>query len=215
LVEILEGVRGVDLSEADGLDLEAYLLDCGDGVVLVDTGMRPRDVDRIEAELGEMGRGWRDIGIVLITHKHGDHVNNLARIKELTGAEVMAGEGDAEDIEAATGVGVDRRLRHGDCLDLCGGIEVIHVPGHSLGNLCFYLRARRAIIAGDTVFGDDGGNLQPPPEKYCLDARMAEREIERLLSYDFDALLLSHGRNLLRDAKSRVRMLCEEAAAHR
>lgn len=212
MVEVLEGVRTVDLSGADGLDLEAYLLDCGGEVVLVDTGMVPRDVERIGAELREMGKGWRDIGLTLLTHKHGDHTNNLGRIKELTGAEVMAGEGDAADIEVATGVSVDRGLRHGDRLDLCGGIEAIHVPGHSAGNLSFYLPRQRVIIAGDTIFGDEDGNIRPPPEKYCLDAGMAEREIRRLLSYDFDSLLLSHGKNLLMGAKSRVRKLCEEAS---
>lgn len=210
MVEILDGVRAVNLSEADGLDLEAYILDCGGRVVLVDTGMLPRDLDRIGAELEGMGRNWRDVGLVLITHKHGDHIRNLARMVELTGAEVMAGEGDAADIEAATGVSIDRGLRHGDYLDLCGGIEVIHVPGHSAGNLSFYLPRRRAIIAGDTIFGDEKGNIHPPPEKYCLDVRTAEREIRRLLLYDFDALLLSHGKNLLKGAKTRVGMLCEE-----
>lgn len=209
MVEILGGVWSVDLSEADGLGLEAYILDCPEGVVLVDTGMRPRDLDRIEAELGEMGRTWRDIDLVLITHKHGDHIGNLGKVKELTGAEVMAGEGEAAEIEAATGVEIDRGLKHGDYLERCGGIEVVHVPGHSVGNLSLFLPGRRAIIAGDTIFGDDHGGVHPPPEKYCLDVRMAEREIKRLLFYDFDALLLSHGKNLLKGAKNKVRMLCE------
>jgi len=131
-------------------------------------------------------------------------------VKEVTDAEVMAGEGDVQDIEAATGVRIDRGLRHGDFFDVCGGIEVIHVPGHSVGNLSLYLRRQKAIIAGDTIFGDERGNIGPPPEKYCLDVRKAESEIKRLLFYDFDALLLSHGKNLLKGAKSRVRMLCEE-----
>ena len=212
-MEILDGVRAVNLSETDRLDLEAYLLDCDDGVVLVDTGMLPRDMDKIGAELEKMGRTWRDIGLIFITHKHGDHIKNLARVKEVTGAEVMAGEGDVQDIEVATGVRIDRGLRHGDFFDVCGGIEVIHVPGHSVGNLSLYLRRQRAIIAGDTIFGDERGNIGPPPEKYCLDVRMAESEIKRLLFYDFDALLLSHGKNLLKGGKSRVRMLCEEIGA--
>lgn len=213
MVEILDSVRAVNLSETDGLDLEAYIFDCDDSIVLVDTGMLPRDVDRIGAELDEMGREWGDVDLIFITHKHGDHINNLARVKELTGAEVMAGEGDVRDIEAATGVLIDRGLRNGDYFDVCGGIEVIHVPGHSVGNLCLYLQRQKAIIAGDTIFGDENGNIGPPPEKYCLDVRMAESGIKRLLFYDFDSLLLSHGKNLIKGAKSRVRMLCEEIAA--
>jgi len=213
LVEILDGVRAVNLSEADGLDLEAYVLDCGDTVILVDTGMLPRHMERIEAELKDMGRNWGDLSIIFITHKHGDHIKNLAKVKKLTGAEVMAGEGDVRDIESATGVRIDRGLRHGEYFDICGGIEVIHVPGHSVGNLCLYLQKQKAIIAGDTIFGDEKGNIGPPPEKYCLDVKMAEKGIKRLLFYDFEALLLSHGKNLLKDAKNRVRLLCEEITA--
>jgi len=205
--EVMKGIYNIDLSEEGRLSLEAYLLDCGEGVVLVDTGMQPRDVDRIGAVLGEMGKEWGDIGLVFITHKHGDHINNLAKVKELTGASVMAGEGDITDIEKATGVKIDRGLKHGDQLEPCG-IEVIHVPGHSEGNLCLYLPGYKAIIAGDTIFGDEEGNLQPPPERYCLDVEMAEREIRRLLSYDFDALLISHGKNILKNAKSKVEALC-------
>jgi glyoxylase-like metal-dependent hydrolase (beta-lactamase superfamily II) len=212
LVEILEGVRAIDLSEADGLDLEAYLLECDEGVVLVDTGMLPSDLDKIVAELKDMGKTWKDLSLVLITHKHGDHINNLSKVKELTSAEILAGEGDVKDIEVATGVPIDRGIGHGDYFDFCGGIEAIHIPGHSLGNMSLYLQRHKTIIAGDTIFGDKKGNIRPPPEKYCLDLKSAEMEIKRLLFYDFDKLLLSHGKNLLTGAKSRVRMLCEEVA---
>ena len=60
------------------------------------------------------------------------------------------------------------------------------------------------MIVGDTIFGDDDGNLYPPPEKYSKDAGLAAREIRKLLAYDFDKLLLSHGKNILRNAKGKV-----------
>jgi glyoxylase-like metal-dependent hydrolase (beta-lactamase superfamily II) len=166
-------------------------------------------VEAIGEEIRRLGRGWRDVKLILLTHRHGDHINNLSRLKEMTGADVASGDGDAREIEAETGVRVDRGLRHGDYIDLCGGVEAIHVPGHTVGNLSYYLFRHRAIIAGDTIFGDGEGNLHPPPPEYSLDADTARREIRRLLFYDFDILLLSHGRNLLGDAKRRVRMLYE------
>lgn len=192
------------------MDLKVYLLECQEGLILFDTGYMPEDIEIIGREVMEMGREWRDIKLILLTHKHGDHIGNLARLKELTGADVASGEGEIRDIEAETGVKVDKGLRHGDYIDLCGGVEAIHVPGHTVGNLSFYLSRQKAIIAGDTIFGDENGNLYPPPEEYSLDADSAKRELERLLFYDFDILLLSHGKNLLRDAKRRVKMLCEE-----
>jgi len=46
---------------------------------------------KIEAELSSMGKAWRDVEIVLITHRHGDHIGNLKRVKELTNARSRAG----------------------------------------------------------------------------------------------------------------------------
>jgi len=208
MVEVLKGVHTIDLSEAGRLSLECYLLDCPEGVVLVDTGMQESAVDRIGAELDSMRRSWRDIEAVLITHKHGDHIRNLPKVKELTGAEVMAHRGDAEDIEESTKVEV-KGLEHGDRLIYCGGIEVIHVPGHSAGNCCYYLPEKKLVIAGDTVFGDEEGNLEAPPERYCLDAEQASQEIRRLMEYDFDALLITHGKNTMKGAKEKVEKLCK------
>ena len=208
MVEVLKGVHTIDLSETGRLSLECYLLDCPEGVVLVDTGMQESAVKKIGAELDSMGRSWRDIEAILITHKHGDHIRNLPRVKELTGAEVMAHKGDAKDIEESTKVEV-KSLEHGDRLPYCGGIEVIHVPGHSAGNCCYYLPEKKLVIAGDTIFGDEEGNLETPPERYCLDVEQASREIRRLMEYDFDALLITHGKNTMQGAKEKVEKLCK------
>lgn len=200
----MKGVRTVEVAKADGLDTEVYILDCEGGLILIDVGFTQKCKENIKAELDGMGRDWRDIKLVLITHAHGDHVDNLREVKELTGAEVMLGEGDIESLKEQTGVDADMDLEDGDVIDACGGIEVIHIPGHSKGNLCFYLRKYRLIIAGDTIFGDLHGNLYAPPEEYCDDVELATRGIGKLLDYDFNKILLSHGKNLMRSAKKRV-----------
>jgi glyoxylase-like metal-dependent hydrolase (beta-lactamase superfamily II) len=208
MVEVLKGVHAIDLTEGGGLGLEAWLINAPEGLVLIDTGMRESAIDRIGAELESMGKAWGDIDKVLITHKHGDHVRNLSKVVELSGAEVLSHEEEAPLIKEATGVDV-RGMKHGEVLDYLGGIEVIHVPGHSEGNASYYLPARKAIIAGDTIFGDDEGTLETPPERYCLDVRQAEREVGRLLNYDFDALLITHGKDTLKGAKDKVKDLCK------
>jgi len=212
LVEVLEGLRTVEVAKADGLDTEVYILDCEGGLILVDVGFTPLCMANIEAELAAMGRGWVDVKMVIITHAHGDHIANLPRVSELTGAEVIVGYGDGGALEAETGVRPDVELEHGDLIGACGGIEIVHVPGHSRGNLCLYLRRLGAIIAGDTVFGDSKGNLEAPPAKYCEDADAAARNLRILAGYDFDALLLSHGRNTYKGAKENVLRLIEACA---
>jgi len=208
LVEILEGVYSVDHSEARDHSMESWILDCDEGMVLVDGGMTGDHVKNLEAELKAMGKGWGDVKLILVTHKHGDHINNLPRLVELTGAPVKSQRLEAPLIEKATEVKVEG-LEDREVVPFCGGIEVIHVPGHSEGNCSYYLGSRRAIIGGDTIFGDPEGNLTPPPERYCLDVEQATREMRRLLDYEFDAFIYTHGRDIMKDAKRRVRELVE------
>ncbi len=208
MVKILDGVYSMDHSEAKDHSMESWLLDCGEGVVLVDGGMTEQHVQNIENELNGIGRKWGNVKLILITHKHGDHIKNLPRLVELTGAPVKSQKLEAPLIKEATGVDVDG-LKDGEVVPVCGGIEVIHVPGHSEGNCSYYLRRHKAVIGGDTIFGDPEGNLTPPPERYCLDVGQATRGMRRLLDYDFDAFIYTHGKDIMKDAKRRVRELVE------
>ena len=209
MVKVLENLYSIDHSEAGDHSLETWVLNCKEGAVLIDGGMRETAVENIGEELKSVGKGWRDVKLILVTHKHGDHVKNLPRLVELTGAPVKAEEHEAPLIEAAVGVKVGK-LKHKQVLDLCGGVEVIHVPGHSEGNACYYLRKHKALIAGDTIFGDPQGSLNPPPERYCLDVKQATQEIRRLLGYEFDHMLITHGKDIMGGAKEKVERLVEE-----
>jgi glyoxylase-like metal-dependent hydrolase (beta-lactamase superfamily II) len=208
LVKILDGVYSLDHSEAKNHSMESWILDCKEGVVLVDGGMTEQHVQNIENELKSIGKKWRDVKLILVTHKHGDHINNLPKLVELTGAPVKSQMLEAPLIKEATGVEVEG-LDDKEVVPFCGGIEVIHVPGHSEGNCSYYLRRHKAIIGGDTIFGDPEGNLTPPPERYCLDVEQATREMRRLLDYDFDSFIYTHGKDIMKDAKHRVRELVE------
>lgn len=208
MVKILDGVYSLDHSEAKNHSMESWILDCKEGVVLVDGGMTEQHVQNIENELKSIGKKWRDVKLILVTHKHGDHINNLPKLVELTGAPVKSQMLEAPLIKEATGVEVEG-LDDKEVVPFCGGIEVIHVPGHSEGNCSYYLRRHKAIIGGDTIFGDPEGNLTPPPERYCLDVEQATREMRRLLDYDFDSFIYTHGKDIMKDAKHRVRELVE------
>jgi glyoxylase-like metal-dependent hydrolase (beta-lactamase superfamily II) len=212
LVEVMKGLRVVDIAKADGLDTEVYILVCDGGLILVDVGFAPQCRESIQAELDEIGKTWEDVKMIIITHAHGDHIENLPQVRELTDAEVVIGEGDEIKLYERTGVKADVVLGHGDLIGACGGVEIVHVPGHSDGNLCLYLRGCKAIIAGDTIFGDSEGNLEAPPEKYCEDVVEASKNLSILADYDFDALLLSHGKNMMAGAKEKVLKLIEACA---
>ena len=209
MVKILDNVYSIDHSEAKNHSMESWILDCSEGAILIDGGMTPQHVDNIAAELKSIGKKWSDVKAILITHKHGDHIRNLPQLVELTGAPVQAHENEAPLIKEAIDVEV-KGLEDHTVLPWCGGIELIHVPGHSEGNSSYYLKKHRAMIAGDTIFGDEDGNLIPPPERYCLDVEQATREMRRLLDYDFDAFIYTHGKDIIGGAKEKVKALVEE-----
>lgn len=206
MVEILKGIHSIDCSEEQDHSRELWILNCPEGVVLIDTGMGEETIEKIEAELASVGKNWRDVDVILITHRHGDHTGNLKRVKELTNAPVKAHRNEVDDIENQTDVKLDG-LEQGEVLTYCGGIEVIHVPGHTAGNCCYYLPGKKIMIAGDTVFGDEEANIVPPPKRYCLDVEEATREIDRLLNYDFNVLLYTHGKDVMESAKEKVKDL--------
>lgn len=209
MVKIMENIYSIDHSDAKNHSMESWILDCSEATILIDGGMTPDHVEGIGKELKSIGKDWSDVDLILITHKHGDHINNLPKLVELTNAPVKAHELEAPLIKEAVSVEIEGLKDH-TVLPYCGGIEIIHVPGHSEGNSSYYLKKHKAIIAGDTIFGDEKSNLMPPPERYCLDVNQATAEMKRLLDYDFDVFIYTHGKDIMKDAKKHVQALIDE-----
>ena len=108
-----------------------YLLRCLDTgeQVLVDAAAEP---ERILDLVGPDG-----LTAVVTTHQHWDHHRALADVVAATGAEVLAGEPDADAITEQTGVAVTRRLLDGDTVPVgtCT-LRAIAVAGHTPGSVC-------------------------------------------------------------------------------
>ena len=76
-------------------DVCAYLLDSGEGLILIDTGYRASFyllIDRI----WRAGYDPKQIKKILLSHWHWDHVNDARYLQELTGAEVWISSIDEE-----------------------------------------------------------------------------------------------------------------------
>jgi glyoxylase-like metal-dependent hydrolase (beta-lactamase superfamily II) len=96
------------------------------------------------------------IGTILVTHGHWDHQAGAARLRELTGALVLAW---SRGSVAAT----DRELRDGE--EVAVGtrrLRAIYTPGHRFDHLCFLLEDAGALFAGDLVAGSGTVVLNPP-----------------------------------------------------
>ncbi len=100
------------------------------------------------------GVGDRTVRAIVCTHAHNDHINAAAALSEATGAPIYLHPEDSMLWEA---VYPDRRvdvsLRDGQHISIAGAeLEVLHTPGHSPGGICLYLRSKRALFSGDTLF---------------------------------------------------------------
>jgi hydroxyacylglutathione hydrolase len=122
--------------------MNTYLLVCQESAVsaIVDPGA---DAEAILA----MAEGSH-VEKILITHGHFDHVDALARVREITGAPVYINAVEAANFDLAYDVAV----ADGDVIPVGeSGLRAIHTPGHTAGMTCFDLGDGRVLV-GDTVF---------------------------------------------------------------
>ncbi|MCX6021393.1 MAG: MBL fold metallo-hydrolase [Chloroflexi bacterium] len=73
----------------------AYALDGGDGLVLIDTGIRtPENWDQLLHGFSGAGLRIEDVRSVLLTHAHYDHCGLAGQVRELTGAKILVHRDD-------------------------------------------------------------------------------------------------------------------------
>ncbi len=145
-----------------------WLLSDGQRAFVVDPG----DAAPVIARLDALGLSLAGI---LITHHHADHQGGIAALLQRWQPVVFAPA--SESITGCT-----HPLAGGECIDVLGqSIDVLAVPGHTLGHLAYSLPG--ALFCGDTLFGAGCGRLfEGTP------AQMAD-SLERLAALPDDTLI--------------------------
>lgn len=113
----------------------------------------PGEAGPVQAWL-DAHRDWR-LTDILITHHHHDHVGGVLQLKDRHGAKVYGPA--TESIP-----GRDEALVAGQCIQVLGQtLEVIEVPGHTLGHIAYYHDDTREpwLLSGDTLFAAGCGRL--------------------------------------------------------
>ena len=202
-MRVADGIERVERTRIGN----AYVVELDDGVLLVDTGM-PGNAPRILAALTRLGRRPSDVRHIVLTHWHLDHMGSAAELRRLTGAQVAIHELDAPVLAGGERPAKGRRmmgillrvfrvaplvadvtLRSGDAI---GGLEVIHVPGHTAGSIALR-RADGVVLSGDALLGDRHGRLQQPDRGLSLDPDQAYASAAMLRSLEPRLLLPGHG----------------------
>ncbi len=92
---------------------------------------------------------------ILLTHHHPDHIGGVADLVRGRDVQIWASEYDRERIP-----GVTHPVREGRAETLFGEpVEILEVPGHTLGQVCYYLPKSSALFVGDTLFSGGCGRL--------------------------------------------------------
>ncbi len=91
--------------------------------------------------------GWK-LTHMLITHKHGDHVQGIPALKKKYGAAVIGPRGEAGEIPM-----IDTKVAEGDVVSV-GSMKakVFETPGHTAGHIVFWFEKEKLFFAGDTLF---------------------------------------------------------------
>jgi glyoxylase-like metal-dependent hydrolase (beta-lactamase superfamily II) len=161
-VRELAGLRITKVAVDPEMSNNCYLLTCletGDQA-LIDAAAEPETLLPL---IGDAG-----LTTVVTTHRHWDHHRALAEVVAATGAEVIAGEPDADAVTEQTGVEVTRRVGDGDTVAVGScTLEVIHLVGHTPGSVALRYAdpgGHDHLFTGDSLFPGGVGKTWSPDD---------------------------------------------------
>lgn len=175
-----------DLSRAeDGTVVEAHststLIRASGHNIVVDPSDRYME-PAVRTSLSQIGIRPDEVDIVVLTHAHKDHSENVGMYKN---AKVYIHSGSKTDIPGTI-------IIDAPAFSLCEGVKLIHTPGHCNEEMSVFVEAdRKYVCAGDAIPLE--GNLRKNvPPAINVDARLALESIKKIREYA-DVVIPGHG----------------------
>lgn len=167
-----------------GWGVRCHLLVNGEEAVLIDTGLLG-EVGTVKRLLRRLNLPPAALNVILLTHGHLDHAANLAALKQWSRARVLAHpaeqlylngtypyaginrwcgklEAFGRRVLRYRPVTIDEPLEDGQRLPFWGGLQVIHLPGHTHGHCGFYSERHDLLFCGDLFASWFWASHRPP-----------------------------------------------------
>lgn len=195
------------------LGVNVYLIDGGSEFLLIDVGYLDV-VDEMIELIRRMDFSFASCKMLIATHADADHVQGIARAKDLLKTRIAAHPSSVEPLETgdeimtyatikAQGIQIpmppckiDLRLNDGDRIKVGSReIEVWHTPGHTAGQLSF--KMGNLLFSGDNIYKDGCVGVIDAHHGSSIPEFIAS--LERILADDSEFLLPSHGPVFRRD----------------
>ena len=180
-------------------DVNGYAIRLDDGAILIDPpAPAADDWPQLDA--------LKPIKKIIVTNR--DHDREAAQFHQRYHAPIVAGANEAGGFASLM---IDETVKDGDILP--GGLRVMDLPGKSPGEIALYFDPFRnktsgevggVVLLGDALVGHPAGNLRLVPSRKIDDAPQLRTSLRRLLTLDFEVLLLCDGQSILKDARKIV-----------
>ena len=95
------------------------------------------------------------LNYILNTHHHFDHIGGNIELKNIYNAKIVGFLGDKHRIP-----GIDITLVNNENWSFGNStVKVFHIPGHTLGHICFFFEKEKIVFTGDTLFSLGCGKI--------------------------------------------------------
>lgn len=188
--------------------LSMFFIPTSEGHILIDGGV-PENAPMVANSIRKLGYRPEDIAILLNTHAHVDHSGGLAELKALSGAKLIASEGDRSALEGgfllgsedslvfqAPPVGIDRIIEDSETLSLGGVSLSAHMtPGHTRGCTSWKLSVTEADRTYNVLVFCSASvsvNQLVNPPQYPDIVEDYRRTFKRVVNWRPDVFLANH-----------------------
>ncbi|MCL2500026.1 MAG: MBL fold metallo-hydrolase [Defluviitaleaceae bacterium] len=96
-----------------------------------------------------------------------------------------------KEMYESTPVTVHEEVTDKQVLPVCGGLEIVHTPGHTPGHIAVYLQKSRVIVVGDAANVENGQIVGFNPI-HIHDPELAGISVEKIKGYDLNGVVAYH-----------------------